>query len=201
VNWIKLFSDWGTPTYDPEEIEAVVREAKKYHVSVAAHATTKEGIRAAILAGVRSIEHGNAFDDSLIQLATKHNVYWSPTISVMEFHNAKVYLDNLYSSLKKANAAKLKVVCGTDAGSFPWTINEAKELEYYVNKAGFSPMEAIRTATVNAAELLGIDNRLGSLEKGFIADIIAVKGNPLQDITLLQNVSFVMKEGKVFKRP
>jgi len=90
-------------------------------------------------------------------------------------------------------------VCGTDIGSFPWTINQAKELEYYVKNRGLSPMDAIRTATVNAAELLRMENRIGSLEKGFFADIIAVKGNPLNDITLLQNISFVMKEGKIYK--
>jgi imidazolonepropionase-like amidohydrolase len=108
-------------------------------------------------------------------------------------------LDNEYKYLKKAYVSKLKIVCGTDAGSFPWTINEAKELEYYVKKAGFTPMDAIKTATINAAELLGIENKLGSLEKEFLADIIAVKADPLKDISVLQNVSFVMKEGKVYK--
>jgi imidazolonepropionase-like amidohydrolase len=94
----------------------------------------------------------------------------------------------------------LKIVCGTDIGSFPWSVNEAKELEYYVTKAGFTPMDAIRSATINAAELLGIDNKLGSVEKGFLADIIAVKGNPLDDIIALQKVVFVMREGKIYKQ-
>lgn len=197
VKCIKLFSDWGTTTFNYEEISTVIKEAKKYNIPVAAHATTREAIRMAILAGVRSIEHGEAFDDSLIQLAIKNNVYWSPTISVYE--NYHVDLTGMYKQLNNANKAKLKIVCGTDAGSVPWTINQAKELEYYVKKAGFSPMDAIRTATVNAAELLRMENRIGSLEKGFIADIVAVKGNPLNDITLLQNISFVMKEGKIYK--
>jgi imidazolonepropionase-like amidohydrolase len=200
VRWIKLFSDWGTPTYDPEEIETIVKEAKKYNVPVAAHATTKEGMRYAILAGVRSIEHGTAFNDSLIQLAVQHNAYWTPTVSVFEYHNLTAILENQYKFLKKANALKLKIVCGTDVGSFPWTINEAKELEFYVSKADITPMEAIKTATVNAAELLGIESSLGSLEKGFIADIIAVKGDPLNDITVLQHVDFVMKDGKIYKQ-
>ena len=198
VECIKLFSDWGTATFNYEEISTVIKEAKKYNIPVAAHATTREAIRMAILAGVRSIEHGEAFDDSLIKLAVKNNVYWCPTISVYESYH--IDLTGIYKQLNNANKAKLKIVCGTDIGSFPWTINQAKELEYYVKKGGLSPMDAIRTATVNAAELLSMETRIGSLEKGFIADIIAVKGNPLNDITLLQNISFVMKEGKIYKQ-
>jgi imidazolonepropionase-like amidohydrolase len=200
VSWIKLYSDWGTPTFNFEEIKTVVTEAKKYGVPVASHATSKQGIRMAILSGVKSIEHGFAFDDSLIQLALQNKVFWSPTVSVLEYHGATTVLTNHYQSLNKAYKAHLKIVCGTDIGSFPWTVNEAKELEYYVNKGGLTPIDAIKTATINAAELLGIDNKLGSIEKGFLADIIAVKGNPLEDITLLQKVAFVMKEGKIYKQ-
>ena len=90
---------------------------------------------------------------------------------------------------------------GTDIGSFPWDINETKEMEDYVTKAGFTPMDAIKTATSNAAALLGIQNKLGQLQKNYIADIIAVKGNPLLNIALLQQVGFVMKEGKIYKQP
>ena len=89
---------------------------------------------------------------------------------------------------------------GTDIGSYPWANNDVKELEYYVKRAGFTPMDAIKTATLNPAELLN-KNNLGQLDKGFIADIIAVKGSPAEDITLLQNVGFVMKDGKIYKRP
>jgi len=199
IKWLKLYSDWGTSTFNYDEIEAIVKEAKKYNVQVAAHATSAEGIRMAILAGVRSIEHGDAFNDSLIRLAIKNKVFWSPTSTVYEYY--KVPLDTTYYYLGKAMKAGLKIVCGTDIGSFPWTTNEAKELENYVTKAGFTPMQAIKTATIYSAELLSINDRLGVLEKGFIADIIAVKGDPLKDITLLQKVSFVMKEGKIYKRP
>jgi imidazolonepropionase-like amidohydrolase len=201
VSWIKLYSDWRTPTFSFNEMKAIVGEAQRNNIPVAAHATTKEGIRMAILAGVKSIEHGTAFDDSLIQLAIKNQVYWCPTSTVMEYYSGGKLQDNQYKFLNKAYQSKLKIVCGTDIGSFPWTINEAKELEYYVKKAGLTPMDAIKTATVNTAELLGIGDRLGLLEKGFIADIIAVKGNPLNDIMLLQNVAFVMKDGKIYKQP
>ena len=197
VQCIKLFSDWGTPTFNYEEIAAIIKEAKKYNIPVAAHASSREAIRMAIIAGVRSIEHGDEFDDSLIQLAVKNKVYWTPTISAYEYYHAD--LSGVYKQLNYANKAKLKIVCGTDVGSFPWSTNQAKELEYYVSKGGLSPMDAIKTATVNAAELLRMEARIGLLEKGFVADIVAVKGNPLNDITLLQNISFVMKEGKIYK--
>jgi len=200
VDWIKLYSDWANyPTFNLDEITAVVEEAKKFDVPVAAHAKSKTGIRNSIIAGVRSIEHGEEFDDSLIQMAVKKGVFWSPTITWEEYYGR--ISPNKYTILKKAYQAKLKIVCGTDAGSFPWTINGAKELEYYVKKAGIPPMDAIKTATVNAAELLGKEKELGLIEKGFFADIIAVKGNPLEDITLLQQVAFVMKDGKIYKRP
>lgn len=199
LKWIKLYADWRGPTFSYDEIKAIVDEAHKFRVNVAAHSTTKEGMRMAIMAGVSSIEHGVAFNDSLITLALAHHVYWCPTISVFEFY--KRHLDTVYKYLNRANKANLKIVMGTDMGSFPWENNNVKELEYYVKKAGFSPMDAIKTATVNSAELLNKQNDLGQVKKSFIADIIAVKGNPLTDITLLQNVAFVMKDGKIYKQP
>lgn len=199
VNWIKLYADWDTPTFSLEEMKAVVDEAKRHSVNVEAHVMSKWAIRMAIEAGVRSIEHGFSFDDSLIPLALQHNTFWSPTITV--FNYLKVRLDSTYKYLNHAYKQKLKIVLGTDVGSFPWSVNEAKELEYYVKDAGITPMDAIKTATVNPAELLGMQNKIGQLQNNFLANIIAVKGNPLQDITLLQNVGFVMKEGKIYKQP
>jgi imidazolonepropionase-like amidohydrolase len=199
IKWIKLFADWGVPTFNFDEIKTIVSEAKKYHIPVAAHATTKDGIRMAILAGVKSIEHGDAFDDSLIQLALVNHVYWSPTVTVDEYFNTP--MDTLYKYLNRAYKLKVKIVMGTDVGSFPWRINETKELEYYVKKAHLTPMDAIKTATSNPAELLGKQQILGQIQPNFLADIIAVKGNPLEDITLLQQVGFVMKEGKIYKQP
>jgi imidazolonepropionase-like amidohydrolase len=110
-------------------------------------------------------------------------------------------MDTMYTYLHKAYKMKLKIVMGTDVGSFPWRINETKELEYYVKKAGLTPMDAIKTATSNAAELLGKQQTLGQIQANYVADIIAVKGNPLEDITLLQRVGFVMKEGKIYLQP
>lgn len=199
VKWIKMYADWRTPTFDYEEMKAIVDEAAKYHVNVAAHATTKEGTRMAIMAGVRSIEHGLAFNDSLIKLALVHHVYWCPTISVFEYY--KEPMDTVYKYLSRAHKLNLKIVMGTDIGSFPWNANDAKELEYYVKKAGFSPIDAIKTTTINTAELLNMQDKLGLIKKSFIADIIAVKGDPTTDITLLQNVAFVMKDGKIYKQP
>jgi imidazolonepropionase-like amidohydrolase len=107
----------------------------------------------------------------------------------------------MYKYLNRAYRAGVPIVMGTDIGSIPWDINEVGELELYVRKGGLTPMDAIKTATLNAARLLRIDNKLGQIQKGYIADIIAVKGNPLEDISLIQQVDFVMKEGKVYKRP
>ena len=182
-----------------DEIKAVVDEAKKYHVNVEAHATTGNAIGMAIKAGVKSIEHGDGFNDTLLQQALSNNVSWCPTISVYE--HFKYNLDSTYSYLHKAYQQHINIVMGTDIGSYPWDNNEVKELEYYVTKAGLTPMDAIKTATLNTAALLGKQHELGQVEKNYIADIIAVKGNPLDNITLLQHVDFVMKAGKVYKQP
>lgn len=199
INWIKLYADWQTPTFSYEEIKAVVDEAKRQHINVAAHCYTREAIKMSIEAGVRSIEHGIQFDDSLIHLAVEHNTFWVPTLSVLNYYGEP--LDSNYKYLNHAYKQHLKIVLGTDIGSFPWSINEAKELEYYVKGAGLTPMDAIKTATINAADLLQMQNKIGQVMRGFTANIIAVKGNPLNDITLLQHVAFVMKNGKIYKQP
>jgi imidazolonepropionase-like amidohydrolase len=199
VSWIKLYADWTTPTFSEEEIRAVVGEAGKDRIDVAAHAYSGLAIRMAIEAGARSIEHGVQFNDSLIQLAIAHGTYWCPTITVFEYFGDR--LDSVYKYLNRAAKAKLPIVMGTDIGSFPWDVNETKELEYYVRNAGLTPMDAIKTATVNAAALLRLQHSLGQLREGFKADIIAVRGNPLEDIRLLQHVDFVMKGGRTVKKP
>ena len=198
VKWIKLFADFGyDPTFSKEEIQAIIEDAKRYPIPVAAHAKSTQGIRNSIIYGARSIEHGDQFDDSLIQLAIKNKVYWCPTLSwEMYFGRVAKGKDEV---LNRAYKQGLKIVCGTDIGSFPWTVKQAKELEYYVKKVGMTNMDAIKTATINAAELIGMSNELGSVEKSFIADIIAVKGDPTINIEALQQVVFVMKQGVIYK--
>ena len=200
VKWIKLFSDWGyDPTFSGEEIKAIIEDAKRYPLPVAAHAKSKQGIRNSIIYGARSIEHGDQFDDSLIQLAIKQNVFWCPTLSWEIFHDRVA--PGKYEMLNRAYKQGLKIVCGSDIGGFPWTEKQAKELEYYVKKAGMTNMDAIKTATIHAAEMIGMSNDLGSVEKNYIADIIAVRGNPGVDIEALQKVVFVMKQGVIYKTP
>jgi len=200
VKWIKLFSDWGfDETFSKEEIQAIIEDAKRWPVPVAAHAKSKPGIRNSIIYGARSIEHGDQFDDSLVQLAIKHNVYWCPTLSWEIFYNR--IAPGKYEVLNRAYKQGLKIVCGTDIGGYPWAVKQTNELEYYVKKVGMTNMDAIKTATVNAAELLGLSQQLGSVEKGYTADIIAVKGDPTVNIEALQQVVFVMKQGIIYKTP
>ncbi len=122
-------------------------------------------------------------------------------VGVQEEMGEAPFLEKLleieYRGLAYAYKKKMKVALGTDAGSFPWAVNQAKEFEYLVTKAGFSPMDAIKTGTTVAAELLGQTGRLGVIAEGALADLVAVPGNPLDDITLLQQVHFVMKDGEV----
>ena len=177
----------------------MVEEAQQYGVSVAAHANTKEGIARAIKAGAKSIEHGRGFDEELIDQALAAGVYWCPTMLVREYYESAS--DKIYQQLGLAYRKGLPIVLSTDIGSLPWTVNQAKELEYYVKKAGMSPMDAIKSGTSTAAALLNGQEVIGQIKEGFLANIIAVAGNPLEDITLLQDVRFVMRSGKIYKRP
>lgn len=199
AKWIKLYIDWDVVTLTEQEVLAVIEEAKRFNVQVAVHATTSEGIALAIKCGAKSVEHGDGFDDALIQQAIKSRVYWSPTLTVYDHY--KIPSEKKYAALKSAYMKGLKIVLGSDVGSFPWTINQAKELELYVTKIGMRPIDALKSGTVYAAELLGKEKEIGQIVEGFTADIIAIKGNPLLDITLVQNVDFVMKSGMVVKRP
>ena len=217
ADWIKIYVDWpffidkdggisGLTNFTPEELTAMVNEAHRLDRKVAAHAISRNGIKAALEAGVDSIEHGSGFDESLIDQAKSQGIYWCPTLLVFE-HSfkqgesplLKQLLEIEYKALNIAYKKGLKIALGTDAGSFPWSINQAKEFELLVKKAGFSPMDAIKAGTSVAAELLGQSAEIGHLAPGMLADIVAVQGDPLQDITALQNVVFVMKDGTVFR--
>jgi imidazolonepropionase-like amidohydrolase len=218
ADWIKIYVDWrpyritddgrisALLNFTQEELAVMVREAHRLGRKVAVHAVGHEGIRAALDVGADSIEHGDGFTEELITQAVKQGAYWCPTLSVAEYYNQKEpsphsarMLEIEYAALKRAHEAGLKVVLGTDAGSMPWDVNQAKEFEYLVKKAGFSPMDAIKAGTSVAAELLGQSNRIGTLKAGMLADIVAVPGDPLEDITTLQRVSFVMKDGVVIR--
>jgi len=205
AKWIKVYLDWRTSngiktTFSPEELSAIIETAHNFGAEVAVHAETKSAIDMAINLGARSIEHGEEFDSDLVAKAISKNIYWCPTIMVFEYYKAKDILKTAYSNIMNNSKKGLKIVLGTDVGSFPWAINQAKELEYYVKNAGLRPIDAIKCGTINAAEMLKMENQIGQLQPGYFADIIAVKGNPLDDITILQNVIFVMKDGKVYKR-
>jgi len=200
--------------FTDEEIRAVVATAKDYGFKVAAHAHGAEGMKRAIRAGVTSIEHGTFMDDEVIRLMKEHGTWYVPTItagkSVADSAKLPGYFPPLVvpkaletgpkiqQTFAKAYKAGVKIAFGTDAGVFAHGKNY-KEFEYMV-EAGMPPMVVIKSATVNGAELLGLSDKIGSIEKGKLADIIAVDGDPLSDITTMKNVSFVMKEGVVYKQ-
>lgn len=201
--------------FSDEELNAIIKTAKDYGFRVAAHAHGNEGIKRALRAGIDSIEHGTYMDDEAIALFKKHGAWYVPTISAGKFVAEKAKVPNYFSPLVQPKAAAIgpliqstftraykagvKIAFGTDAGVFPNGDN-AKEFRYMV-EAGMPELAAIRSATLSAAELLNQSQRLGSIENNFSADIIAVKGDPLKDISQLEKVEFVMKDGVVYKAP
>ena len=218
ADWIKFYADrkyyvkdgrirsWVNFTDD--EMEAMVSEAHRIGKKVAAHAMGWDGIDAALRHNVDSIEHGYGLDAGLIDRMIKQGAWWCPTIYV------GVYVADgraaagapIYQTMRDVEAKifgeafrkNVKIAYGTDAGGFAWTENQAKEFAYMV-KYGMPPMRAIQSATVSAAELLERQNDFGAIEAGKFADIIAVAGDPLKDITELERVKFVMKGGEVYK--
>lgn len=199
--------------YTEDELRAIVSTAKDYGFRVAAHAHGAEGLKRALRAGVDSIEHGTLMDDDSVALFKKTGGWYVPTISAGRYVADKARDPNYYSALVRPKAAAIgpqlqatfaraykagvKIAFGTDAGVFPHGEN-AKEFGYMV-EAGMTPIDAIRAATIHAATLLDQPKRLGMLEPGFAGDIVAVDGDPLRDIKLLEQVKFVMKEGVVYK--
>jgi imidazolonepropionase-like amidohydrolase len=197
-----------------EEIQAVVRTAHDYGFTVAAHAHGAEAIRRAIIGGVDSIEHGTFMNDEDMKLAKEHGTWYVPTIIAGDYVSQMAKVPGYYPPQVAAKAlavgpvilgtagrayrAGLKIAFGTDAGVYPHGQN-AHEFELMV-QAGMPPMFTLQAATTHAAELLKHDKDLGSLSSGKLADVVAVPGNPVQDISLMKRVSFVMKEGVVYKR-
>ena len=197
----------GAQQYSLEELEAMVQEAARHGVKVAAHAHGSEGIEAAVRAGVASIEHGSILTDEIMELMIERGTYLVPTTYLVERINmdvlpaivrskAEEILPQARRSLERAIAAGVKIAFGTDAGVYPHGEN-AGEFSIYV-RLGMSELEALRTATVYAADLLDTPDR-GTLAEGMLADIIAVPGNPLDDISVTEDVVFVMQGGRVIK--
>ena len=216
ADWIKYYSDrryhfesagvlHSMVNFTDEEAKAIVDEAHRIGKKVAAHAIGSDGIAAALRAGVDTIEHGDGLTDALMDEMARRGIYWVPTISVGVYvapgrsgnwpKMAELQRENFPKAIKKG----VKIALGTDAGGFDWkALNEAKEFEYYV-QYGMTPLQAIRSGTSTAADLLGWGDKLGTIEAGKWADIVAVSGDPLKDIKELQNVKFVMKGGMVYK--
>lgn len=212
---LSLAASGHNPQFTDEELAAIVATARDYNMTVAVHAHGAEGMKRAVLAGVTSIEHGTFMTDEIIDLMKQKGTYWVPTNMAGEWvaEQAKVpgYFPEIVrpkaaaigpvirETFRKAHAAGVKIAFGTDSGVSPHGQN-AREFELMV-EGGMPPMKAIQSATIEGARLLRIDDRLGTLEPRKLADVVAVTGNPLQDIRLMKNVVFVMKEGVVYKGP
>ncbi len=196
--------------YTLEEMQAICADAHRLGRKVAAHAHGSDAIKLATIAGVDSIEHGSYINDEDIKLMKEHGTYLVPTAYLVDWMNQYGHLPALYQqkmidvgSAMKANhkhaiQAGVKVALGTDAAVYPHGLN-AHELDVYVNQYGMTPLAAIQSATLNAADLMGWTDRTGSLDPGKWADLIAVDGDPLKDVRILQHVPFVMKSGVVYK--
>jgi imidazolonepropionase-like amidohydrolase len=197
-----------------EEVRAVVETAHEYGLKVAVHAHGTEGMKRAILAGVDSIEHGTFMTDEIVALMKEHGTYYVPTLSAGHFVMEKAKIPGflpptvavkallvgpaMTATFQRAYAAGVKIALGTDQGVAPHGEN-AKEFIYMV-EAGMKPMDAIKAGTIEGAKLLGAEKDLGTVEAGKFADLVAVPGDPLADIKLMTNVTFVMKAGTVYKQ-
>ena len=219
ADWIKYYSDrryyfgpapdsvlhsWVNFTDD--EARAIVDEAHRLGRKVAAHAIGSDGIAAALRAGVNTIEHGDGMTDSLLDVLVAKGVYWVPTVTVAYYVAAPrggvwgPMVEHQRRAFTRGLKKGVRIVLGTDVGGFPWTdLNQAKEFEYYV-QYGMTPMQAIKSGTSVAAELLG-QRDLGVVTAGAYADLVAVAGDPLKDVAELSRVRFVMKGGVTYVSP
>ena len=197
--------------YTREEMQAIVADAHRLGRKVAAHAHGAQGLLWATEAGVDSIEHGSYLDDAGIAAMKLHGTYLVPTAYLIDWMQTNGNLPVIYqqkmkdvSAVEKQSAMKaikagVKVALGTDAAVYPHGLN-AHEIDVYVNQFGMTPLQGIQTGTVNAADLMGWTDRAGSIAPGKWADIIAVDGDPLKDVRILQHVRFVMKSGVIYKQ-
>jgi imidazolonepropionase-like amidohydrolase len=201
------------PQFTVEEIKAICETANDYDMIVAAHAHGDEGIQRAVIGGVHTIEHGTLLSEESMKLMKQYGTYYVPTITAGKevAANAKIpgYYDELVvpkalaigpkiqSTTERAYKAGVNIAFGSDAGVFPHGKN-AKEFKY-MNEAGIPVIECLQAATIVNAKILSMENEIGQIEKDFIADIVATKSNPEDDISSLENVTFVMKKGVIYK--
>jgi len=221
VDWIKVYSDRSyyvrpdgilddVPTFTLDELKAIVDETHRERHKIASHAAALNGVHNSVEAGVDSIEHGMYISDADLQTMVAHGTYYVPTLFVGEYvaegraaTGAKVWVDMIKiheDTFRRALKAGVKIAFGTDVGGFDWKIDPAKEFAIMV-KYGMTPAQALRSATVTASELLGMQDKIGSLEAGKFADIVAVPADPMADIQQLEHVNFVMKGGIVYVKP
>ena len=219
ADWIKIYADRsyykladgsyrGLPNFTTEEINAIGDEVIRSRKKLAAHAMTRDGILAAINAGARTIEHGSGMDEECMKLMAAKGIFWCPTLFVNEYvaeGRAKMgspinlyFQQSISGIFKRAINAGVKLTYGTDIGGYSWSLPQAKDFEYFV-EWGLTPLQAIQTATITAAQLLEQEGNIGEIKAGAFADIIAVKTDPLKDIKSLQQVKWVMKDGVVYK--
>lgn len=210
---LSLAKDGSGPQFQMDELEAIVKTSKEYGFVTAAHAHGAEGMKRAVLAGINTIEHGSFMTEEIMDLMIEKGTWYVPTLTAGQHVAEKAEIDGYYPEIvtpkakeigpqiektfAKAYKKGVNIMFGTDAGVFPHGEN-AREFDYMV-EAGMKPMEAIKSATSIPAKVMGDFEKVGSIEQGKFADIVAVSGDPLENIKVLENISFVMKDGVVYK--
>ena len=211
---LSLAKSGSNPQFTQEELNAVVRAAKDYDFVVAVHAHGAEGMKRAVIAGVDSVEHGTYMTKEVMRLMKKNGTYYVPTITAGKWVAEKAAIEGYYPAIVQPKAAAIgpviqktfskaykqgvKIAFGTDAAVFPHGLN-GREFKY-MNEAGMPAIETIQSATLNTAKLLKIEDKLGTITVGKLADLVAVDGDPLTDLSLMESVSFVMKGGVIVKQ-